>query len=50
MLHELDIIKLVELYLNFEYTLLNLFNYFESSGLQCTVAIMLARSAKYIKI
>ena len=35
MLHELDIIKLVELYLNFVYTLFNLFNYFECSGLQC---------------
>lgn len=36
MLHELDIFKLTELFKDFEYTLLNLFNYFEHLGLQCT--------------
>lgn len=35
MLHQHDIIKLVELFQKFEYTLLNLFNYFGRSGLQC---------------
>lgn len=35
MLYELDIFKLTELFKDFEYTLLNLFNYFEHSGLQC---------------
>lgn len=41
MLYELDIFKLTELFKDFEYTLLNLFNYFEHSGLQCNIHFFL---------
>jgi len=37
--HKLDIFKLVELFLSIEYTLLNLINYFEHSGLHMTVSL-----------
>lgn len=44
MLHELDIFKLTELFKVFDYTLLNLFNYFEHSGLQYSPCASYARS------